>query len=197
MERQPYSAADITVLSRDEAVRQRPAMYFGVDHQHPDLATRILTALIIDALHLPNGEHRKTSVEIIGDQTFTIIDDQIRETDEQGVPKLDHQGALLDRRRWAQAAAAALSARTIIEVCAKGRGYRQELAGTRPQAPPQRVVASLENGTLATYELDESYLIRNAAVATSLESRESHGEWCASHPLADSARVTDLRRSAQ
>ncbi|MFF3443921.1 hypothetical protein [Streptosporangium sp. NPDC002721] len=193
MGRRRYSAADITVLSWDEVVRKRPAMYFGVGQRHPDLPTRILAALMTDALHLQDGEHRRTNVEIIGDLRFTVVDDQIRETDEQGVPRLDHVGSLLDRRRCHQAAATALSARTIIEVWAEGRGYRQELVGTQPLAPPQAIVAPVRDGTLVTYELDPSYLVSGAAIAVSLEDLDLHGEWCAGHPLVGSV-VKDLRQ---
>ncbi|HEX4814398.1 MAG TPA: hypothetical protein VFV66_16775, partial [Nonomuraea sp.] len=115
--------------------------------------------------------------------------------DEQGVPKLDHLGSLLDRRRWMQAAAAALSVRTIIEVRAEGRGYRQELAGTQPLASPRAIVAPVKDGTLATYELDPSYFAPGAAISTSLEGLDLHGEWCAGHSMVGSVAVKDLRRS--
>ncbi|GIH93932.1 hypothetical protein ACFFMN_15730 [Planobispora siamensis] len=65
MERQRYSAADITVLSWDEAVRKRLAMYFGVDRRHPDLPTRILAALIMDALHRHDGECGRKAAAVV------------------------------------------------------------------------------------------------------------------------------------
>ncbi|MEU8145436.1 hypothetical protein [Nonomuraea sp. NPDC048901] len=148
-----------------------------------------------DALHLQDGEHRKANVEIISDLRFSVVDDQIRETDEQGAPKLDHLGSLLDRRRWIQAAATALSAHTIIEVWTEGRGYRQELVGTRPLAPPRAIVAPVRDGTLATYELDPLYFVPGAAIATSFEDLDLHGEWCAGHPTVDPAVVKDLRQT--
>ncbi|WP_431915834.1 hypothetical protein [Nonomuraea jabiensis] len=196
MERRRYSAADITVLSWDDAVRRRPAMYFGVDRQHPDLPTRILTAVLIDALHLRHGEHRKASAEIIADLCFTVVDDQTRETDERGDPKVDHLGSLLDRQRWMQAAATALSVRTVIEVWVEGHGLRQELAGTQPLAPPREVVAPVANGTMVTYELDHSYFTPGAAISPSLEGLDLHGEWCARYPMAGSVAVRDLRPEA-
>ncbi|MEU6778059.1 hypothetical protein ABZ912_02565 [Nonomuraea angiospora] len=196
MERGRYTAADITVLSWDDVVRRRPAMYFGVDRQHPDLPTRLLTTVLIDALHLRYGEHRKASVEIITDLRFTVVDDQIRETDERGDPKLDHLGSLLDRQRWMQAAATALCVHTVIEVWAEGRGLRQELAGTQPLTPPREVVAPGADGTMVTYELDRSYFTPEAAISTSLEGLDLHGEWCAEHPMVGSVAVRDLRPGA-
>jgi hypothetical protein len=48
-----YSAADITVLEFDEAVRKRPGMYFGVGPTDPRLATRVLSAVVGGTFHPP------------------------------------------------------------------------------------------------------------------------------------------------
>jgi DNA gyrase/topoisomerase IV subunit B len=42
MDREPYTAAHITLLSFEEAVRKRTGMYFAVALDSPDLPTSIL-----------------------------------------------------------------------------------------------------------------------------------------------------------
>ncbi|MEV5897759.1 hypothetical protein [Nonomuraea fuscirosea] len=187
------------MLSWDEAVRKRPAMYFGVGREHPELPTRIVAALMVDALHHRDGEHGQARVEVVGELRFGVVDDQVREMDGRGVPRLDHLGSLVDRRRSVQAAATALCARMIIEVWVGGRGFRQELAGMRPLAPPQEVASRAVggpegNGTLATYELDLSYFPRGAVVAASFEGFDMHGEWGAGRSGGGSGVVKDLRQ---
>lgn len=201
MRERRYSAANLTVMSWDEVVRKRPGMYFGVGRENSELPTRIVVALVVDALHLREGEHGpRVSVEIVGDLRFRVGDDQVRETDGRGVPRLDQVGSLVDRWRWVRGAATALCARTVVEVWVGGRGFRQELAGMRPLAAPREVASgvvggSVRDGTLVTYELDPSYFGPGAVVAGSLEGFDVHGEWCAGQPGGGSVVVTDLRRS--
>ncbi|GIH93933.1 hypothetical protein Psi01_45630 [Planobispora siamensis] len=76
----------------------------------------------------------------------------------------------------------------------KGRGCRQELAGTRPLTPPRETGAPVTDGTSATYELDPSYVARGAAIAAPFEGLDLHGEWCAGQSPAGSVVVRDLRR---
>jgi hypothetical protein len=132
MEQSLYSAEHIKVLCFDDSVRNRPAMYFRVGQQSPDLPTEVLRAVIEDALHINDGAHQNVSVEIASDLRFTVIDDQDHVTDERGVPQLGFFDSLLDPRRWAPVAAAAVSLHTTIEIWMSGRGFRQQLIGTHP-----------------------------------------------------------------
>nr|WP_157554281.1 hypothetical protein [Herbidospora sakaeratensis] len=143
-----YSAEHITVLRFEDAVRKRPAMYFGVGQQSPDLPTEVLRAVVMDALH--NGEPWNVSVEIAGDLRFTVVDDQPHVTDEHGVPLLGFFDSLLDRERWAPAAAAALSLRTMVEVWMDGRGFRQRLIATQPVDAPAEFAPPTPQGTRLT-----------------------------------------------
>src|SRR5579862_4633869 len=128
MDRKAYSAASITVLSFDEAVRKRPGMYFGAGPESPDLPTGILQAVTNDALHaVGGGTHRLVNVDVTADLCFTVTDDQPPDLDDLGQPKPGFYGSLISWSRWALAAAAAFSTRTLIEVHAGGQGWRQEL----------------------------------------------------------------------
>jgi hypothetical protein len=46
------SAANVTVMSWDEAVRECPDGYFGAGRQHPDPPTMIVAVLMMDAFYL-------------------------------------------------------------------------------------------------------------------------------------------------
>ncbi|SEG77589.1 hypothetical protein SAMN05444920_104507 [Nonomuraea solani] len=178
MRRQIYTAADIKVLSMEDSVRERPAMYFRVAREDPALPTEILRAVLSDALHLMGGDHAQAGAEITGDLSFTVWDDQPSEPG----------AGLLDRHRWVQAAAAALSVRTVVEV----GEHRQELAGTTPTGPPERSASAIA-GTRVSFELDPAYFPPHAAISSSIESvGDLHGEWCTDKPMPHTFR--DLRQ---
>ena len=75
MDRRAYSAADITVKSFEEVVRQRPGMYFGAESDSPNLPAIILQVVTGDALHAADGSHRPVDVEVTGDLCFTVTDE--------------------------------------------------------------------------------------------------------------------------
>jgi hypothetical protein len=137
MEDHAYTAAHITVLSFEDVVRKRTGTYFGVAPDSQQLATNIVRAVIDDALHpVGGGRHQIVTVEVVSDLRFAVSDDQRHGVDDQGQLRLGFFDSLIDRSRWALAGAAAISTRSTVEVWSDGRGYRQELVGTRPTGDP-------------------------------------------------------------
>lgn len=149
MDREAHSAASATVRSFEDSVRKRTGMYFAAGWESPDLPTCILRAVIGDALHALNGDHHHVDVEVVGDLRFTVADDQPPDLNDLGQPKPGFYESLISQRRWALAAAAALSTRTLIEVRADGQGWRQELTGTTPM-PPEPFTAFLDRRLCAS-----------------------------------------------
>ncbi|MFI1367477.1 hypothetical protein [Streptomyces griseochromogenes] len=123
----------IKVVTFEESVRARPGMYFRAGRDNPELPAQVLRTVVWDALHRRDGTHGQVSVEIRSDLGFTAVDDQRHPADDLGRPSPGFYDSLLPPGRWAPAAAAALSTRTVIEVWLDGRGYRQELAGSTPR----------------------------------------------------------------
>ncbi|MEU3765620.1 hypothetical protein AB0E55_11230 [Amycolatopsis keratiniphila] len=129
-----YGSAEIEVLKFDESVRRRPAMYFSVSLDDPRLSTNVVRAAdhaIHPAPHLAEPHSLVVDVEILGDLSFSITDDQLCRAGGCQVPRSGYFGSLLGPDRWTLAAAAALSRRTTVTVRRDGCGLRQELAGLR------------------------------------------------------------------
>jgi DNA gyrase/topoisomerase IV subunit B len=76
MDRKPYTVADLTVLTFEEAVRNRPGMYFPTEPDSLGLPAGILQGVIGDALHAADGSNRPVDVEITSGPRFTVTDDQ-------------------------------------------------------------------------------------------------------------------------
>jgi hypothetical protein len=196
MDREVYTAAHITVLSFEEAVRKRTGMYFAVAPDSPDLPTNILRGVIEDALHLVGGGHCTVDIEVTADLRFTVADDQPLSLDDLGEPKPGFYDSLLDKRRSALAAAAALSSRTLIEIRASGRGWRQELTGTTLTIPETFAAPGEADGTRVTFELDAGFLAPGAVISTSPEQLRAWDIGCArcADPLrADALTIRDRR----
>ncbi|MDT0455020.1 hypothetical protein RM550_04595 [Streptomyces sp. DSM 41527] len=192
-----YTADQIQVVTFAESVRARPAMYFRVGRDSPELPTEVLQTVAWDALHHDDGTHGRISVEIRSDLSFTVEDDRRHTADELGNPLPGFFNSLFDKERWAPAAAAALSVRTIIEVWLDGRGFRQELAGSAPTGPWEEFTAPVANGTLATFELDPAYCAPGEAIAWALLPSELHGEKCDQHPSLATFQIRDLRADGE
>jgi hypothetical protein len=196
LDRKAYSAANITVLSFEDAVRKRPGMYFAAGPESPDLPTGVLRAVIGDALHAPNGDHHHVDVEVAGDLRFTVADDQPPDLNDLGRPKPGFYESLISQKRWALAAAAALSTRTLIEVRADGQGWRQELTGTTP-APPEPFTASGQaSGTRATFDISAAFIAPGAVISTSpeqLQPRDSRCDACSSRHQDENLTILDHR----
>lgn len=197
MDREAYTAADITVLSFEESVRKRTGMYFAVAPHSPDLPTNVLRGVIDDALHPAGGDiHHTVEIEVADDLRFTVSDDQPPALDDRGEPRPGFYGSLIDKSRWALAAAAALSIRTHIEVRADGQGWRQELAGTTPTSPESFAAPGEADGTRITFELDAAFLTDGAAISTSPELLRPSGigcATCASTPRPTTVTIQDRR----
>ena len=199
MDRDAYTAAHITLLTFEESVRKHTGMYFGVAPDSPDLPASVLRRVIEDALHPAGGGHCTVDVEITADLCFTVTDDQPLTLDGLGEPKPGFYDSLLDRRRWALAAAAALSSRTVVEVRVGGRGWRQELTGTAPARPEPFTASGEADGTRVTFKLDAAFLASGAAIATSpdrLRVRDDGCAACPGPPRSEALTIRD-RRNAQ
>ncbi|MFE5923625.1 hypothetical protein [Streptomyces sp. NPDC056468] len=190
-----YTADRLRVIAFEEHVRARPAMYFRVERDSPELPTEVLQGVVWDALHRRDGTHGQISVEITSDLSFTVEDDQLHSADERRRPLPGFYQSLLDKDRWAPAAAAALSVRTGIEVWLDGHGYRQELAGAAPTSAWGQCPARRPYGTRTTFHLDPSYFGPGEAIAWALQSEELHGERC-EHPSPATFPILDLRSGA-
>ncbi|MFE4965772.1 hypothetical protein [Streptomyces sp. NPDC056660] len=132
---------------------------------HP--ATRVAPA------HVPRVE-----AEVQGDLKFWVADDQVDALGEQDWPHLGYYGSLLGPNRWASAAAAVLSSRTVVEAWRDGHGFRQELAGIRPMEEPQETDSPTGTGTRVAFELDPTYIGAATELAADLGSLDLHGPHC-------------------
>ncbi|MFC6599848.1 hypothetical protein [Kitasatospora paranensis] len=188
-----YTADQIQLITFEEHVRARPAMYFRVGKDSPELPTEVLQQVVWDALHHGAGVHGRISVEIGSDLSFTVEDARHRSAVEQGRPVPGFFGSLLDKGRWAPAAAAALSVRTVVEVWLDGRGFRQELAGATPVGAWEEFGTSRLSGTRTTFHLDPSYCGPDEAIARSLLPDELHGHECDALPSPVTFTIRDLR----
>ncbi|WP_235783516.1 hypothetical protein [Amycolatopsis orientalis] len=174
MRQSEYSNTDIEVHEFDESVRRWPGMYFDVSLDHPLLPTNVVRFAVDHAIHpaphLAAPHSPVVYVEILGDLSFSITDDQLCRAEGCRVPDNGYFGSLLNPDRWTLAAAAALSRRTTVKVWRDGRGLHQELAGLRPIGPPEPFTASRSRGTTVTIELDPGRLRTGAAIDTNLET---------------------------
>ncbi|MEV0070943.1 hypothetical protein [Amycolatopsis sp. NPDC050768] len=119
-------------------------------------------------------------VEILGDLTFSITDDQLCRAERCRVPEHGYFDSLLGPDRWTVAAAAALSRRTFVEVWQDERGLRQELAGVRPVGRLESFTACRCRGTTVMIELDSDCIGAHAAISTDIEAIALyHGDECA------------------
>ncbi|MGI8334787.1 hypothetical protein ACRYCC_32955 [Actinomadura scrupuli] len=193
-----YSAADIQVLEFDESVRARPGMYFGVGRENAALATEVLGSVLVHALHpaarLAPTHTPRVHAEVFADLAFAVADDQAGLAGDGGIPRLGYHGSLLGTDRWLLAAAAAVSARVIVEVWRDGRGHCQELSGLRPVTMPQEFDAPPGSGTKVTFELDRIYFGPDAAITSDLNALDLHGPYCTDPPGPGRVTIRDLRR---
>jgi DNA gyrase/topoisomerase IV subunit B len=195
MDRKPCTAADLTVLSFEVAVRKRAGMYLPAEPGSLGLPTGILQGVIGDALHAADGGHRPVDVEITAGLRFSVTNDQPPDLDDPGEPKPGFYGSLIGRSR-VLAAAAALSTRTLIEVRAGGRGWRQELTGTTPARPEPFTASGQADGTRVTFDLDPALLAPGAHIPTSPDHLRARGpgcETCASAPRDETLTIRDRR----
>ncbi|MGC5022686.1 hypothetical protein [Micromonospora sp. DT47] len=193
-----YGLEHVRVLDFDESVRKTPGMYFGVARENPELATRVLCAVLSHALHpaaaVAPAHTPWVTAQVSTDLAFSVADDQSGPWNGEGMPPLSYYGSLLGPERWLSAAAAALSTRTTVEVWDDGHGFRQELAGLRPVTAPERFEGQAGKGTRVTFELDRDYFNPAAAITTDLASLDLHGPDCRTDALAsDRLSIHDLR----
>lgn len=175
-------------MTGTEEVRKRPRMYFGLRQTDPGLPGAVARTVAAE----PFGwSYSPVDVElhVDGNLTFTVTDNGTVPC-AGGLPLLDRNGCLLDRRRWALAAAAAVSTRVIVEVQACGRRWRQTLTGTAPDGEPEARGARDGTLTTITFELDPGYFGPDAALpADTAYLWPADGVWAARGTFT----VTDLR----
>ncbi|SBT40384.1 hypothetical protein [Micromonospora auratinigra] len=192
-----YGSEQIRVLPFDEAVRHRPGMYFGLGPADPRLPTRILVAVLGHALHpaaaVAAPHVPQAHAEVHADLVFVVEDDQVAAGPASGPPAPGYFGSLLGPQRWLAAAAAVLSARTVVQVWRDGVGFRQELTRLRPAHPPQRYTGGTGTGTRLSFTLDPTYFPPGAAIARHIDPQDLHEPACG--PLAAHGRppIRDLR----
>ncbi|WP_063785380.1 hypothetical protein [Streptomyces resistomycificus] len=191
-----FTADQHRVIAFEEHVRARPALYFRVERNSPELPTEVLQRGVWDALHRRDGTHGQISVEITSDLSFTVEDDQPHSVDERRRPLPGFCASLLDKDRWAPAAAAALSVRTVVEVWLDGHGYCQELAGVAPVGVWEECLARRPYGNRTTFHLDPSYFGAGEAIAWALRPEELHGEGCEAHLSPATFPIHELRSGA-
>lgn len=192
-----YSAAGIEVLEFDESVRRRPGMYFGVARDNPGLATEVLCGVLGHALHpaarVGPAHTSQVTAEVVGDLAFMVADDRAFALDRDGPARLGYFGSLLGPDRWASAAAAAVSSRTVVEVWRDGVGFRQELAGIRPLTGPRRYDPPPDAGTRVSFELDPDYFGSGHAIASDLAGFDPHGPDCVEPAGPGQVTLVDVR----
>jgi DNA gyrase/topoisomerase IV subunit B len=191
-----YSLKDITVLEFDDAVRRRPGMYFGVGKGDPRLATRVMWAVVSHAFHPAATVAARHTPDVVAEITanlaFSVTDDQADTLTGRDVPVLGYYDSLLTSSRWLSAAAAAMSARTTVEVWRDGQGFRQRLIGVRPVEPPAEYSAPAGAGTRVTYVLDPAH-IGSALITTDIAGLDVHGPDCSDTAGPGKVLIRDLR----
>ncbi|MCF3133601.1 hypothetical protein [Streptomyces olivochromogenes] len=198
MTAEEYSAADIEIIEFDAHVRRRPAMYFDLPRDHPGLATRVLCRILTHALHpaprLAPDHTSRVLAEIRGDLAFAVTDDLADALDDgPGRPRFGYYGTLLGPDRWTSGAAAALGARTVVEVWRDGHGVRQELSGIRPAGELRSFDPPAGAGTRVALTLDPGYFAPRSAITTDLAGLDLHGRYCEAPPGPGSVTLRDLR----
>ena len=193
-----YETEGVRVLRFDEAVRARPGMYFGVGLGDPRLATKVFEAVVGHAFHPAASVARAhlpmVTAEITGDLAFSVVDDQVTAWDRQGVARRGYFDSLMTSDRWQAAAAAAVSARTVVEVWRDGAGLRQELDHLRPTAGPQPFDPPPGRGTGMRFELDPEFF-GTAAITAAVEALTLHGPDCTRGSGPGRISISDRRRA--
>ncbi|MER5433364.1 hypothetical protein [Streptomyces sp. NPDC002588] len=191
-----YDAAGIRIIEGGEAVRRRPAMYFGVGLESPELPTRAFEAVVGWSLHpatrVAPVHALRVEAEILGDLAFSVSDDGSDALGEDAVPVIGF-GSLIGPDRWCGWAVSAVSSRTVVEVWRDGRGLRQELTGDRPLGEPEEFVPPAGAGTRMEFALDGALLAPGAAITADLGSLDLHGAACEGSGEPVRLRLSDLR----
>ncbi|HEY4456274.1 MAG TPA: hypothetical protein VGN81_18320 [Pseudonocardiaceae bacterium] len=189
MPQHEYSAADITIVEFDAAIRRAPGMYFWVAADSPALPSNIVGQTVSNALHPDTyaapWHSAAVRVEIIGDLAFTV-------TDDNALPTPGYYESLLGHGRLLTAAAAVFGKRTIVEVWQDYRGLHQHLDHLHPIAPAREFTPATARGTRITCHLDPALLAPGATIAADLSAYVRHLPDCDQLPPCDLV-IRDLR----
>jgi hypothetical protein len=141
-------------------------MYFAADREDPALLSALVRAVASEPFDYPGNEPVDVEIVIEADLRFAVADNQpVTYYNPGGFPGLRPDESLLDRRRWALLAVAALTTRTTLEVRTAGRIWRQELAGSQAISGPRDGGASDRQGIRITFDLDHDYFPQGAALS--------------------------------
>jgi hypothetical protein len=191
----PYSVSSIKVGTFDEAVRRRPKLYFGLDQADPGLVVAVVqfAAVTPFAWALKTGDALPAVQVIIrAGMRFTLsFNSVLPGTDPGSRPPV--RRALIFEPQLAPVAA--VSTRTVAEVRAGGRAWRQELAGAQPLAAPRDCGACDQLGTRATFDLDPGFFAAGAQIPRAHELTADLGLDGGFDLSACNLAVTDLRPS--
>jgi hypothetical protein len=140
-------------------------MYFGADREDPALLIGLIRAVASEPFEYPDGEPVDAEIVIEADLRFAVADNlPVTYHNPGGLPGLRPNDCLLDRRRWALLAVAALTTSTTVEVRTAGRIWRQELAGSQAKSGPRDGGASDRQGIRVTFDLDQDFFPQGAAL---------------------------------
>ncbi|MEV6280413.1 hypothetical protein [Nocardia sp. NPDC051832] len=201
MGRSDYSAAHIRVLEAGEAVRSRPAMYFGASRDDPNLASRVVGAVLSDLLHSHAQDDLPTPArvraEISSAVAFSVSSDQTAAFDDDQLPRRGCFG-VIGPNLWAPAAAAALSSHAVAEIWYDGRGFRQLLTQLPPDPPIEPFTPERHGrGVHITYELDTAFLGADASITTALDTLICHDNRCPPDCSPGEVTILDRRTGTQ
>jgi hypothetical protein len=195
-----YSAADITVVEFDQAVRERPGVYFGVGLRDPGLPAALLCAVGGHVLHPPARTAEAHSlqglIEISGDRDFTAVLDLPPSRDEPNLPATNYFDYLNGAGWWLLAAVMALCERVLVEEWQDDHAFRQEFAGIRPRSVPEPIEPPPGRGIRVTFALDPEYAGHDTAFPADLEHLDLHGPDCAVPEGPGRVIVRDLRATS-
>lgn len=195
-----YSAADITVVEWDEAIRKRPGMYFGVGLRDSRLPASLLSAVGGHVLHPPTRTAEAHSlhglIEIPGDRSFTVMWGLPLSGDEPDLPAPNYFDSLIGAGWWLLAAVMALCERAVVEAWRDDHAFRQEFAGIRPLSTPERIDSPPDSGSRVTFALDPEHVGHDMAFPTDLEHLDLHGPDCAVPAGSGRVVIRDLRASS-
>lgn len=187
-----YTAASITLLTIDESVRKRPAMYFGAGRDSPILADQVVRTVVSSLGWDSESEPADARLVVEGDLRFTVSAGAVGpEVDKDGAVRIGHGAAVWFR--WPVMAAASVSVRTRLEFRVDGRLWSQELRGIKAQAPPAELGPVPGRGLVATFELDADFFAPGVTITRDLDRLRCYEDGTLFAQGPDSLAITDLR----
>lgn len=192
------TADDIEVMSAEQAFRLRPGLFFHSVPADAEFLSHVVSGLLSWALHRatrePGPGGLRATLTISDDLAFTVSDDQVTAFDPLNAPGVDGDQSFVRLVGPEVAPVAAISARTRVEIWRDGRGFRQDLHGLTPTAPPEPFVAPAGAGTVAQFYLDAQYVGSERSLPAEFSSIDLHGAHCCDDsPTTGFVAIRDAR----